>query len=104
MTAGDGLLHVISARQEISWSVFKKCVDTFIAEANLPGVKAAPARAGVLRRLDALGHVDLLRTAGPPRIVAAPSCLVRLPTDVPAVVFAGARPSNLQTLVSGAVD
>ena len=104
MSSGDRLLHVISARREISWSVFKKCVDTFIAEAHLAGVKATPARASLLRRLDALGHLDVVRTPAAPRIVAAPSCLVRLPTDVPAVVFAGARSWNLQTLVSGAVN
>jgi hypothetical protein len=104
MSSGDRLLHVISARQEVSWSVFKKCVDTFIADADLSGVKAAPARTSLLRRLDALGHLDVLRTSATPRIVAAPSCLVRLPTDAPAAVFAGARPWNLPTLVSGAVN
>ena len=103
MSAGDRLLHVISARREVSWLVFKKCVDTVVAGEALVDVQSTPARTMLLRRLDSLGHLEVLRTPEAIRIVAAPSCLVRLPTDVPAAVFAGARPIELQKIISNAV-
>jgi hypothetical protein len=105
MTAGDGLLHVISVRQEMTWPVFKKVADAFLAMGAPPSTNATLARAGLLRALDALAHVEVSRgVSADIRVFVAPSSMARLPTDTPAAVLAGARSLDCTVAVEKALQ
>lgn len=102
MSPGDRLLYVISARQEMSWPVFKRTFELLcardLAEKNLKDMNLA--RYETARALDALGHVEVdFGSKG--CLYAAPPALALLPSSgLPTAVLAGARAPNTVNILS----
>src|SRR4051812_23754679 len=93
----DHLLHVLSAKGQISWSTFKRVFDEIWIRAARESQKsldgAAIARSQTVRNLFALGHVDFDFKSPAAAVWASSPVLARLPFsgDVYAVLT-GARP------------
>ncbi len=79
----DGLLHIVSAWQEMSWQSFRKAFDALHARVAPAGSADTEAvsrlRWRALRLLDWLGHCDVSAREGTERIYAAPPVLARVP-------------------------
>lgn len=102
----ERLLSVLSAKQEMSWAVWKKAFDylsTTPTVAELFNVDRLRAeRTNVLRALDALGHCDVeFDERGGGRVFVAPPVLARLPlAGLPQAVLVGSRtPQTVEQLV-----
>lgn len=90
----DLLLHVISARGEMSWQSFRKAFDALHARATQSesDVDVSLLRARSLRVFDWLGHCDVSGQGSAERIYAAPPMLARLPVaGAGKAVLCGAR-------------
>lgn len=99
MTSGDQLLYVITAKREMSWTVFKRVFDTLAARETAKYDNAEFARSVVLKSLDSLGHCEVQSDNDGLRVVATPSVLVRLTTAKSAAVLSGARsPESLEIM------
>lgn len=93
MTPGDRLLYTLSAKQDLSWSSFKKLFE-LLCGSHLGPMEledAGLARYETARGFDGLGHVEL-DLGSSLRIYAAPPALALLPTSgIPEAVLAGSR-------------
>jgi hypothetical protein len=89
----DHLLHVVSARREMSWQSFRTVFDALYAQVGGECAEdVAFIRSRALRLLDWLGHCDVSGRQGTDRIFAAPPVLARLPvTGFVHAVLCGAR-------------
>lgn len=93
MTPGDRLLYTVSAKEDLSWSSFKKLFELLCGSqlASTDLEDAGLARYETARGFDALGHVEL-DLGSSLRIYAAPRALALLPmSGIPEAVLAGAR-------------
>lgn len=84
-------LHVMSARRELSWNVFRRTFDALTIREALDIAKPSFVRSTLLRRFDSLAHAETISIDGDRRVVVAASALVRLPTEESSAVLVGAR-------------
>jgi hypothetical protein len=99
MTTGDQLAYVLSAKNELSWGLFKSVFDSLI-KASQDTVEDVPIlRYRILRLLDSLGHCDFLFDKGVGSIFVCPATVARLPLRECVGVLTGARsPGTLAAL------
>lgn len=101
----DNLLHVISAKKEMSWAAFKKAFDNLYVTEGSPNysslINPASLRTQTARALSWLGHFDIEFTTEGGRVFAAPPVLVRLPyAGLPQAILSGSRsPSLIKALI-----
>jgi hypothetical protein len=91
MSSGDLLLYVLSARGELSWSVYKSVFDTLASKERLRYENVGIARAICAWNLDALGFCEFFGGSSDRKLTSVPTHLVRLPTVQPKSVLTGAR-------------
>jgi hypothetical protein len=91
MSSGDLLLYVISARSELSWSVYKSVFDTLASKEQLQYENVGVARAICAWNLDALAFCEFFGGSSDRKLTSVPTHLVRLPTVQPKAVLTGAR-------------
>jgi hypothetical protein len=101
---GERLLHVLSARQIMTWSAFKNAFDELVwssaATQEWTPEQIKLLRNSAVRGLQALAHMELLEVGTDLEVRVAPPALVRLPiAGLPQAVFTGWRsPSLLREL------
>jgi hypothetical protein len=95
----DELLHVLSQRRQLRWSVFRRFVEELGDDQE--AVSDGPSHATIaLHTLKALGHVTVSFVDGMGVVTAAPRVLARLPNlGEPAAVLVGHRlPDTVEQL------
>jgi hypothetical protein len=101
MSSGDLLLYVLSARSELSWSVYKSVFDVLAGKEQLQYKDVGLARALAVRNLDALAFCEFFGGSSDRKVTSVPTDLVRLPTMEPKAVLAGARAvSTFETVLA----
>ncbi len=101
MSSGDLLLYVLSARKELSWSVYKAVFDILASKERLQYEDVNLARALTIRNLDALAFCEFFGGSSDRKVLSVPSYLVRLPTTAPKALLTGARAvSTLKTVLT----
>lgn len=93
-SAADQLLYVLTAKQEITWSVYKTLVDEIFRMSPTFRKDIATLRGRILRLFDALGFCDLTFHQALGRVFVCPATLVRLPLEGCSALLVGARGPN----------
>jgi hypothetical protein len=107
MNPGDRLLYAISAKREMSWTVFKRtfevlCVND-LEKRSLEDMKFI--RYETARTFDALGHVEADFDSSSARIYSAPPALSLLPSSgLPIALLSGARAPNTLDLLAQTIE
>jgi hypothetical protein len=95
---GNSLLHVLSARQHLSWQMYKRLFDTFYLQmpSEYTSVNSVSVvRQDVTRALDLLGHCDFSFDSGG-TVDIAPPVLALLPkSGFPEAIVCGERMLNM---------
>jgi hypothetical protein len=90
------LLHVLSAKRELSWNAFRRAFDVLTMRETLDIPNASFARSLLLRRFESLAHAELVHSDHARRVVVSPSTLARLPSEEPTGILCGCR--SVETL------
>jgi hypothetical protein len=97
------LLYAVTAQREMAWPTFAKAVDSiFVPDRRIAG-DVSHVRSAVAALGDALGHWEVVRDSGSPRIVIAPPVLALLPhPGRPAAVLCGSRSPDTHPAIAAA--
>jgi hypothetical protein len=87
----DQLLYVLTAKREISWSVYKTVLDELFRTSQTFHKDVTLLRSRILRLFDAFGFCDLTFDDGAGRVLVSPATLVRLPLQSFSALLVGAR-------------
>lgn len=91
----DALLHIISARESLTWQQYKEVTDSMLV--SRPGassiqISTKMQRERLLRGLASLGHCDVIEKSGARKIYIAPSFAARTPiAGLPTAIICGSR-------------
>lgn len=99
----DQLLYVLTAKREISWSVYKNALDEIFRTSQTFRRDVTFLRSRILRLFDAFGFCDLTFNDGAGRVFVSPATLVRLPLQRSSALLVGARgPTTFKDLSDAA--
>jgi len=98
----DRLLHVMTAKGELSWSAAKRVLDELYRASESFRRDPSFSRGRILRFMDAFGFCDFAFSEGHGRISVCPAAFVRLPLRQCSALLVGARGPTTFTEISSA--
>jgi hypothetical protein len=102
---GDTLLFAVSAKRELSWSLFTNVLDTIFVPDERLGSDVKDIRSGVAALGDSLAHWDIAPQGNTARICIAPPFLATLPwPGLPTVALCGSRSPDTLAALSAVCD